>query len=257
MKYLLLDEAGDTAAGGASGYEATKTDDKGTETAGNNGDTNKENAQGAQDQSAKSGDQSKQAAEDKSKENVSGYDLDEEDTSTPPPAADENKDAKKEDEDKGKEEENKTKVEDLKIDLRGLSEDQTKDLIEFAKELNLSNEQAQKVLDKRKSELDKFNEHQQEFDKQVKEVYQSWGAELKKEWGKEFNTNIHAVNQTLTNHFPETAKLLASSGKRLNPKQMKEYFNLSQILKDEGQHNGGDGGGKEQKERKPWDAYSN
>jgi hypothetical protein len=238
-----MDKANSTE--GVSGYgsgQGNETDASKTETTGDTSTTTADttNTQGTSDTETKTGDESKQT-ETTEQKNVSGYST-------------ENK--VEEIAETKTETKTETKVEDLKIDNRGLADDQIKDIIEFAKETKLSNEQAQQLLDKRKSQLDKYNEDQSKFDAEVKATYTKWEGDLRTDWGNEFAANVHAVNNTLTKLFPETSKLLASSGKRLNPGQMKEIFNISKLLGDEGTFEAG-GSNNNKTDRHPSDYYTN
>lgn len=247
-KHLLMDKVTSTEGVSVSGYGTTQedtTDVKTTEANGNSGATTESttDAKGTSNTETKTDDKSKSDETTTKEIGVSGY-------------TDEVKTDVKTEETKTDENKNDTKVEDLKIDLRGLTEDQTKDIIQFAKDLKLTPEQAQSVLDNRKEQLDKYNEQTAEFDKQVKEAHTKWEQDLRAEWSKDFGANVKAVNNTLTNHFPETAKMLATSGKRLNPMQMKEILNISKLLGDEGVFEVG-GANSTTKERHPSDYYTN
>lgn len=243
-KHLLMDKANSTE--GVSGYgsgQGNETDASKTETTGDTSTTTADttNTQGTSDTETKTGDESKQA-ETTEQKNVSGYSTEDKVEETAENKTEENK--------------TETKVEDLKVDTRGLTEDQTKDLIEFAKETKLSTEQAQQLLDKRKEALDKLNEDQAKFDAEVKATYTKWEGDLRTDWGNEFAANVHAVNNTLTKHYPETAKMLATSGKRLNPMQMKEFLSVSKLLGDEGTFEAG-GNNDNKRDRHPSDYYTN
>lgn len=245
-KHLLMDQANSTE--GVTGYgngQASTTDTKVTEATGNNsaatGDTKTEGAANTQGEAGKS-EQTKTPEEQK---NVTGYNTED------PPAED-----KKEEETKVEEKKDDTKVEDFKLDLKGLTDDQTKDIVEFAKELKLTPEQAQAILDKRKIELDKYMDLQTSEANTIKETHKKWEGDLRTEWDKEFKTNVHTVNNTLSKHFPTIAKHLASTGKRLNPLEMKEFLAVSKILGDEGTFEAG-GANTEAKVRHPSDYYSN
>ncbi len=244
-KHLLMDKANSTE--GVSGYgsgQGNETDTSKTETTGDTSTTTADttDAKGTSDTETKTGDESKQA-ETTEQKSVSGYST-------------EDKKVEETAETKTEETKTETKVEDLKIDLKGLTEEQTKDLIEFAKDTKLSTEQAQHLLDKRKEALDKINQDQANFDEQVKATYSKWEDDLRTDWGNEFAANVHAVNNTLTKHYPETAKMLATSGKRLNPMQMKEFLSVSKLLGDEGTFEAG-GNNDSKRDRHPSDYYTN
>lgn len=235
MFELLMDEATEAISGGASGYgtteQTTATDDKSTKENGSSIPT----PPGQKDQEGTKVEDDKGDDKPEQKGAPSGYGEGE----------------------KPKEEvKTDTEVVDIKIDLRGLSEDQTKDLIDFAKENKLTNEQAQAILDRRKTQLDEYNKQTSDFEALKKATHAGWVTELQTEWGKDFDTNVKTVNDTLSAHFPETARILANSGSKMNPKQMKEFLSLAQILKDEGQHNSGDASAGT-KERHPSDYYNN
>lgn len=251
-KHLLMDKVTSTEGVSVSGYGTTQedtTDVKTTEANGNSGATTESttDAKGTSNTETKTDDKSKSDETTTREIGLSGY-VDE--------VKVEEKTEVKTEEVKTEETKNDTKVEDLKIDLRGLTEDQTKDIIQFAKDLKLTPEQAQSVLDNRKEQLDKYNQQVADFDKQVKETHTKWEQDLRTEWSKDFGANVKAVNNTLTNHFPETAKMLATSGKRLNPMQMKEILNISKLLGDEGVFEAG-GANSTTKERHPSDYYTN
>lgn len=246
-KHLLMDKITSTEGVSVSGYGTTQentTDAKTTEANGNSGATteDKTKAEGTQNSETKTDDQSKSDAT--TEKSVSGY------------STEEKKDETVVDDKKVEETKNDTKVEDLKIDLRGLPEEQTKDIIDFAKDLKLTPEQAQSILDRRKSELDKFNEYQTNTEKEIQQTYTKWEQELRTEWSQDFGANVKAVNNTLSKHFPETSKMLATSGKRLNPMQMKEFHSLSKLLGDEGTFEAG-GANSDKKDRHPSDYYTN
>ena len=254
MGNLLMDQTNSTE--GVSGYgtgQTTTTDTSTAQATGNSGDTttNTTVAQGTPNTETKTGDQSQQAATTEQK-NVIGYSTENKDPETKPDQTTENKTAEGTTENK-----NDTNVEDLKIDTRGLPDDQTKDIIDFAKELKLTSEQAQSVLDKRKNELDKYMKSQEEVENTVKTTYTKWEEDLRTDWGKDYAPNIQIVNNTLTQHFPETAKMLVSSGKRLNPVQVKEFLELGKKLGDENTFEPGSSNSSNKKDRNPSDFYTN
>lgn len=248
-KHLLMDQASSTE--GVSGYgggQANATDTKVTETPGGSGTadqtkggTNAEGTPNAQSEA----DKSKQTKTPEEQKNVTGYNTDD------PPA-----DKKKVEETKTEENKDDTKVEDFQLDLKGLTDDQTKDIVEFAKELKLTKEQAQSILDKRKTELDKYMDLQAQEANKIKETHKKWEGDLRTEWGEDFKPNVHAVNNTLSKHFPSIAKHLASTGKRLNPLEMKEFLAVSKLLNDEGTFEAGDAN-NQTKVRHPSDYYTN
>jgi uncharacterized membrane-anchored protein YhcB (DUF1043 family) len=243
-KHLLMDKATSTEGVSVSGYGTTQedtTDVKTTEANGNSGATTESTAEskGTSNTETKTDDKSKSDETTTKEAGVSGY-----------------TDEVKTEETKTEETKNDTKVEDLKIDLRGLPEEQTKDIIDFAKDLKLSPEQAQSILDRRKSELDKFNEYQANTEKEIQQTYTKWEQELRTEWSQDFGANVKAVNNTLSKHYPETSKMLATSGKRLNPMQMKEFLSVSKLLSDEGTFEAG-GTNSDKKVRDPSDYYTN
>lgn len=255
-KYLLMDQASSTE--GVSGYgtgQASTTDTTTTQAAGNTSAavTDTTNTQGTPNQAAATGDQSQQAAATEQKVNVIGYSTEAvvPGETTKPAEGTETKPAEATTESK-----NDTIVEEFKVDTRGLTDEQTKDLIDFAKENKFTPEQAQVLLDKRKSELDKYTSAQAEADKTVADTYKKWEGDLRADWGSDYAPNIQIVNNTLTNHFPETAKLLAATGKRMNPVQVKEFLALGKKLGDEGTFEAGSSN-TNKKERHPSDYYSN
>jgi len=245
-KHLLMDQASSTE--GVTGYgdgQATTPDTKATEAAGNNGaaagGATTEGTTNTQGEAVKS----EQAKTPDEQKNVTGYNTED------PPAEE-----KKAEVPPVEEKKDDTKVEDFKLDLKGLTDDQTKDVVEFAKEIKLTKEQAQAILDKRRIELDKYLDLQTQEANTIKETHKKWEGDLRTEWDKEFKTNVHAVNNTLSKHFPTIAKHLATTGKRLNPLEMKEFLAVSKILGDEGTFEAG-GTNTEAKVRHPSDYYSN
>lgn len=247
-KHLLMDQVNSTE--GVSGYgngQADTKDTKTTETSGSSSatDTTKsgENTQGATDAQGKTP-ESEQTKTPEEQKNVTGYSTDD------PP------EEKKVEETKPEETKPDTKVEDFKLDLKGLTDDQTKDIVEFAKELKLTPQQAQAILDKRKTELDKYMDMQAAEQNQIKETHKKWEGDLRTEWADDFKPNVHAVNNTLSKHFPSIAKHLASTGKRLNPLEMKEFLAVSKLLGDEGTFEAGSGN-SQSKVRHPSDYYTN
>lgn len=247
-KHLLMDQVNSTE--GVSGYgngQADTKDTKTTETSGSSSatDTTKSgtDTKGAADAQAKTP-ESEQTKTPEEQKNVTGYSTDD------PP------EEKKVEETKPEETKPDTKVEDFKLDLKGLTDDQTKDIVEFAKELKLTPQQAQAILDKRKTELDKYMDMQATEQNQIKETHKKWEGDLRTEWADDFKPNVHAVNNTLSKHFPSIAKHLASTGKRLNPLEMKEFLAVSKLLGDEGTFEAGSGN-SQAKARHPSDFYSN
>lgn len=246
--HLLMDQANSTE--GVTGYgngQANAADTKVTETTGGDGkttptnsDANTEGTANAQGEANKS-EQTKTPEEQK---NVTGY------------STDEVVEEKKVEETNTEEKKDDTKVEDFKLDLKGLTDDQTKDIVEFAKELKLTPTQAQAILDKRKSELDKYMDLQTTEANTIKETHKKWEGDLRTDWDKDFKPNVHAVNNTLSKHFPSIAKHLATTGKRLNPLEMKEFLAISKLLGDEGTFENGDAN-NQSKVRHPSDYYTN
>lgn len=249
-KYMLMDQVNSTE-GASSGYgtgQANTADTKVTETPGGGGTTpaatSGANTEGTPNAEGKTP-ESQQTKTPEEQQNVTGY-------STDDPAPEE----KKAEETKPEENKPDTKVEDFKLDLKGLSEEQTKDIVEFSKELKLTKEQAQAILDKRKSELDKYIDFQTTEANTIKETHKKWEGDLRTDWGEEFKPNVHAVNNTLSKHFPTIAKHLATTGKRLNPLEMKEFLAVSKLLSDEGTFENGEAN-MQSKMRHPSDYYTN
>lgn len=247
-KHLLMDQVNSTE--GVSGYgngQADTKDTKVTETPGSGGTTppaaGDKKPEGTANAEVKTP-ESEQAKTPEEQKNVTGYSTDD------PP------EEKKVEETKTEEKVDDTKVEDFKLDLKGLTDDQTKDIVEFAKELKLTKEQAQAILDKRKTELDKYMDLQANEQNQIKETHKKWEGDLRTEWADDFKPNVHAVNNTLSKHFPTIAKHLATTGKRLNPLEMKEFLAVSKLLGDEGTFESGDAN-NQSKVRHPSDYYTN
>jgi len=246
-KHLLMNEAVDDTKGGTggSGYveETPETTEK-TETTGDTSENTTKTEGTGDTKTSGEDDKSKQSETSKEQKDATGY-------------GDESKDA-----DKNKDQTTKTdeiKL-DYEIDFKGLKEDQTKDLIEFAKANKLTKEQAQAIMDKRKEVIDIMAQQQADHEKEKVETYSKWTKELKDHpefGGANYNSSVHTVNKFLREHLPTTAKYLTETGKRLSPKEMIELRAVAMKLSDEGSHEQGGTTKSNNKERNPWDYYNN
>ena len=205
---ILMDKVDD--AGSPSGYGAetstTATPTETTQTQGSDnidpkGDTS---SAGTKVETSTAGDKSKQTPT----EDVTGY------TKT----------------ENTKEEEAKPALE---LDLKGLPEESIKDIQDLAKDLGLTKDQAQALVDKRKSDEDAKVAAQETFKVKEAEVFKTWETELKSDpdfGGDNFAHSVHNVNKLIREELPGLKNLLTTSGKRLPPSVMKDLNNVARKL---------------------------
>lgn len=248
---LLLDKEVETTSASGYGSENTETakDTSTSEASGSGANTT------ANDQTKTEGDSGKETATSESKQaatsteqvkDVTGYETDE--TKKEGSEGEASKDAQAADvkEDKP-----------LELDLKGLAEENVKDLREFGTTHKFNKEQTQALVDKRKEILDANAKSEADHKELVKKTYAAWEKELKEDpvFGKEnYATNIHNINKLLTDFMPDTTKELTESGRRISSIQMKEFAKIASKLYGEGELNEGSGT-KQGESRQPWDAY--
>lgn len=245
---FLMDSANDN--GSASGYEPnsstpstpTDTTPQGAGDDGKPPETTPATPTTPQDQTGQAGDQSKpDAAAD---ENVTGYDTSE----------------KPKEDDKGGAKDTAVKDDKpLELDLKSLKEEDVKDILDFAKTHGLSKEQAQGLVDQRKTEADAIAAHAESQTKIRNETYKAWETELRNDGdfgGENFKNSVHAVNKLIREEIPELKNILTESGKRLPPSIMKNLKNLATKLYGETPFNEGEVPGSKGEQWKSTDFYN-
>ena len=121
----------------------------------------------------------------------------------------------------------------LELDLKGLPEESVKDIQDLAADLGLTKEQAQALVDKRKSEEDAKVTAQETYKVKEAEVFKNWESELKADpdfGGDNFAHSVHNVNKLIREDLPGLKNLLTTSGKRLPPSVMKDLNNVARKL---------------------------
>lgn len=121
----------------------------------------------------------------------------------------------------------------LELDLKGLPEESVKDIQDLAKDLGLTKEQAQALVDKRKSDEDAKVAAKETFKAKEVEVFKNWETELKSDpdfGGDNFAHSVHNVNKLIREELPGLKNLLTTSGKRLPPSVMKDLNNVARKL---------------------------
>lgn len=211
---ILMDKADDNGSPSGYGAEAATTTETTTttEAAGNTGDSSKGDASGAgaADKAAGTDDKPKQT----STEDITGY-------------------TGKEGDKGDTKEKVVTDDKPLELDLKGLEEDKVKDIQEFAKTHNLTKEQAQALVDKRKGEEDARVAATETYKAEEAKVFQKWETELKADpdfGGDNFANSVHNVNRLIREELPGMKKLLTESGKRLPPSLMKDLNSVARKL---------------------------
>lgn len=234
---ILLDSADDNGSPSGYGAEAatTTTTTETTQTQGDTGNGTQVDATktGASDTTSATDDKSKQASED-----VTGYTKDESKGDTTEKVVTEDK--------------------PLELDLKELKEEEVADIRELAKSLNLTKEQAQGLVDKRKADNDSRVKTIEAVKAKEAEVYTKWTSELKADadfGGQNFNHSVHTVNKLIREELPELGKLLTKGNKRLSPGLMKDLNRLGRKVYGETTFEQGDGAGGSKKEWNPTDFY--
>ena len=148
----------------------------------------------------------------------------------------------------------------LELDLKGFKEEELKDIRDFAKKAGLTKEQAQLVVDQRRSDADAFHTSQAQAQEAAKAekaaTWEKWGNELRTEWAGTFDQNVHNVNKVINEHFPSIKNVLTSTGDKLPPSVMKDLAKVHGILYGEKSFvTGQESGGGQAATSKPWDFY--
>ena len=214
LQKILMDAADDNGSPSGYGTEtaATTQTSETPQTQGDSGNSTQVDTQstGTPDASAKTSDQSKQAATPESKEDVTGY----------------NTETKVE-------EKPATETPTLELDVEGLPEETIKDIQEFAKSTNLTKEQAQAFVDKLKATEAAKAAAVENYKVEEAKVFQKWEAELKADpvfGGDNFAESVHSVNKLIREDLPGLKNLLTTSGKRLPPSVMKDLNSVARKL---------------------------
>ena len=121
----------------------------------------------------------------------------------------------------------------LELDLKGLEEEKVADIVEFAKTHNLTKEQAQALVDKRKGDEDAKVAAAETYKTKEVEVFAKWEEELKADpdfGGENFANSVHSVNKLIREELPGLKNLLTTSGKRLPPSLMKDLNSVARKL---------------------------
>ena len=209
---IYMDEAGEDGSPSGYGAETSQTTETTTTTEAQ-GDSNSDakndsSSEGTQNQTPATDDKSKQTTT----EDVTGYDG--------KAAAD-------------KPAEEKTDETPLELDLKGLEETAVADIKEFAKAHNLTKEQAQALVDKRKSDEDAKVTAVETYKAEEAKIFQKWETELKSDpdfGGDNFAHSVHNVNKLIREELPGLKNLLTTSGKRLPPSLMKDLNSVARKL---------------------------
>lgn len=167
-------------------------------------------------------------AEDKKPEGSTGYDL------IPPEAPKET--PEKKDPPVVPDPEKKVE-EELKIDTKGLDDKDVAKIKAFAKENKLTQEQAQKFVDLKKSEVQDFETARNAFEVEEKargvEIKRGWHQELKADpdfGGEKFEKSLLQVEKVLNEFLPGTKKVLTETKTMLSPTIMKDLAKLADKL---------------------------
>lgn len=126
-----------------------------------------------------------------------------------------------------------TEEKPLELDLKGLEEASVADIKDFAKAHGLTKEQAQAMVDKRKSDEDAKVTASETYKAEEVKVFQKWETELKSDadfGGENFATSVHNVNKLIREELPGLKNLLTTSGKRLPPSVMKDLNKVARKL---------------------------
>ena len=100
----------------------------------------------------------------------------------------------------------------LELDLKGLEEEKVADIVEFAKTHNLTKEQAQALVDKRKGDEDAKVAAVETYKTKEVEVFAKWEEELKADpdfGGENFANSVHSVNKLIREELPGLKNLLS------------------------------------------------
>lgn len=132
-------------------------------------------------------------------------------------------------------EEEKTDAEKLKVDLtesiKALPEGYDKEkVLDFATKHGFSNAQIKAYVE---MENVARSDHDASSKIAVADQKKAWATELRddKEFGGDnFNRNIHQVEKTLSNHFPNLGKNLTDRGGMMPPYLMRDMLALSKVL---------------------------
>ena len=134
-------------------------------------------------------------------------------------------------------EKSKDESEELELDVKDLLPEEVKEIKEIAKELKLNKEQAQKLANKKKAEVQALKvamkKQQKDQEEAVKETKRKWRKELVEDstfGGENFDKNIHKVNKIVQEFLPNTKKMLTERGSMLPPYVMRDLVKLADHL---------------------------
>lgn len=123
------------------------------------------------------------------------------------------------------------------LDLKGLDEENSKFVQEFAKNSGLSKEQAEAFVALRKKEVDEATaiiaEQKKNLENARNNQRVAWYKELKDDktfGGAGFDRNVARVEQVLEEHLPLTKKALTERGTVLPPNVMKDLLGIWEKL---------------------------
>lgn len=155
------------------------------------------------------------------------------------------------------------------IDVKGLDDKEAEKLKEFAKTNSLSKEQAQKLVDLRKSEFAQSKQAQIDAQKQqereVAKLKAGWDKELRADpsfGGAHFEKSLVKVEKVLNQFMPGTKKILTEGKITLHPGIMRDLAKIADIMyRPENLVNGEASGARsdkksEEKESSPLDFYN-
>jgi len=125
----------------------------------------------------------------------------------------------------------------FKLDSQGLADDEFAKLKKEAKDLELSEAQAKKFVEKRKSELKAAEEAkakaEADFKKEQEETRKRWHSELKSDpvfGGENFGFNVKRAEKVIEEFMPNTKKVLTERKSMLPPYVMRDLAKLGNHL---------------------------
>lgn len=235
----LMDKEKDPAAG-SSGYgdpDAKKQDDGGEDSGDDNFDDYGYETDKSKDQEGEaSNDDDKEESKDDDQEKevekkATGYDKE------PEKVEEDDAEDSLSEEDEKKDDGQDDAEEEIKLKTEGLEKEQAEEIQGLAKELKLSKEQAQKLVDReveRNKKLDKSIEEQRKAaERRRKEIRAKWHKELKEDsdfGGANFDKSVHKAERVLEDFFPNMKKELTESGAMLPPYVMRDLAKLAESL---------------------------
>lgn len=145
------------------------------------------------------------------------------------------------------------------IELKDLNETDKKMFTEYFEKHKLPKEAQESLVNIRKAQIaDQIRsqkEQQLAIEKQAAKIKTDWYNELRSDkdfGGSNFDSNVKLVNKFITDHLPNTKKMLTEKGGMLPPSTMRDFYSVAKRLYETESFVQGDPGASETKQPEKW-----